>query len=358
MPRDPIGAVVRNLFQLQRLGNTLGAEAEVFLRDFFDDVAAQFARIDPTSPAGAAYRLRRVEKLMSSVEELASTHFGEMRARMAELLVGIGRQQAEWASDQLTRTLGAAAVDIRPGRIGAALLRAIVEEQPFEGLRMREWFGSLEAGTLQGIRRQVQLGMAQNETIDDMVRRVRGRATGAPIREGGRIVGYRFSGGVMDTTTRQATAIVRTAVNHVASAAHFETYRQNQDVTTSFEYVATLDSRTTLICASLDGRTWRFDDPEARRPPQHVNCRSVIVPRIDWAALGIDAPAEGSRASMDGQVSGALRYEDWLRAQPVTRQNEVLGPARAQLFRDGKVTLRDLVRTDGRTVPVAGLLAA
>lgn len=360
MPTDPIGGVIRNLFQLQRLGNTIGAEAEQLIRELFDDLAAQIARIDPTSPSAAAVRRRRVERLLGTSGELAEDAFEKVRARVTELLVGAGRQQADWASEQLLRSMGGAAIDVRPSRIGRPLIRAIVEEQPFQGLRMREWFGSLEQGTLQQIRRQVQLGMAQNETIDDLVRRVRGTATGAPIRiaDGpgkGRIVGYEFSGGVMETTTRQATAIVRTAVNHVANVAHFETYQQNQDVTKQFEYLATLDSRTTLICASLDGKKWGYEDPEAKKPPQHVNCRSSIIPVVDWAGLGLDPPDEGTRASASGQVAGSTSYEGWLKSQPPATQDEILGPSRGRLFRDGKVSLRDMVRTDGRRIPLAEL---
>mgnify|MGYP003351861563 CR=1 FL=1 len=41
-------------------------------------------------------------------------------------------------------------------------------------------------------------------------------------------------------------------------------------------------------------------------------------------------------------IRGRL-FQDWLRDQSQTRQNEILGPARAALFREGKVTLRDLI---------------
>jgi hypothetical protein len=39
-------------------------------------------------------------------------------------------------------------------------------------------------------------------------------------------------------------------------------------------------------------------------------------------------------------------------------QDDVLGPARAKLFREGRVSLRDLVRTDGGIVSLDELRAA
>lgn len=49
---------------------------------------------------------------------------------------------------------------------------------------------------------------------------------------------------------------------------------------TGMEYSAILDSRTTEICAFLDGRVFKMSDPELSRlsPANHHNCRSVLVP--------------------------------------------------------------------------------
>jgi len=45
-------------------------------------------------------------------------------------------------------------------------------------------------------------------------------------------------------------------------------------------YSAVLDSRTSPVCAHLDGRVFRMDDTDLDRlrPPNHVHCRSVLVP--------------------------------------------------------------------------------
>ena len=46
-----------------------------------------------------------------------------------------------------------------------------------------------------------------------------------------------------------------------------------------FQYSAILDDRTTQICEELDGRIFRSDDPQLNEltPPNHFNCRSLIV---------------------------------------------------------------------------------
>jgi SPP1 gp7 family putative phage head morphogenesis protein len=72
------------------------------------------------------------------------------------------------------------------------------------------------------------------------------------------------------------------------------------DFVEALEYTAILDSRTTEICRHLDGRIYPKDDPawDGFRPPNHFNCRSLLVPvtQIDTDATGKDAE-EGSRWS-------------------------------------------------------------
>lgn len=70
----------------------------------------------------------------------------------------------------------------------------------------------------------------------------------------------------------------------------------------ALEYAAVLDSSTTEICRELNGKVYRSDSPEwdEFRPPNHFNCRSVLVPVTtidDWDGQestrpGVE-PAEG-----------------------------------------------------------------
>jgi hypothetical protein len=48
-----------------------------------------------------------------------------------------------------------------------------------------------------------------------------------------------------------------------------------------------------------------------------------------------EAKVAETRASMNGQVPAEMNYDQWLRKQPVSFQNEVLGIKKGQLFRAG-----------------------
>ena len=68
-------------------------------------------------------------------------------------------------------------------------------------------------------------------------------------------------------------------------------------------------------------------------PPYHFNCRSSFEIVYD----GYTAPKQ--RASEHGVVENQTYYE-WLKEQPPEYHDEVLGKARAKLFRDGGLSLQ------------------
>jgi SPP1 gp7 family putative phage head morphogenesis protein len=67
------------------------------------------------------------------------------------------------------------------------------------------------------------------------------------------------------------------------------------DFVLALEYSAVLDDRTTEICMALDGNVWADDNPvwDDYRPPNHYNCRSVLVPVTSadgWNGIESDPP--------------------------------------------------------------------
>lgn len=334
--------VLRNLIHLQRVSNGLSADVRLKLRDLFDELAAVIAKHDPTS-VQPRYQRARVDKIMAEVERLTGQRFREVRKALRDDLARLAVQQA----DSTLATLGKAtelAAQLKRGAMSMDLARTILARDPFQGLTLAEWSEGQSVQTVQRVRRQIQLGMFEGDSIDDMVRRIRGRSNG----RGG------YIGGVMETTTREAEMVVRTAVNWISNDAMLRTYKANADVITALEWTATLDARTCLECGEMDGRTWKMDDPSIRRPPLHPNDRCVMVPVVDWEGLGLEPPEPGTRAARDDtgksvQVDSQTRYEDWLRSKSAALQDEILGAGRGKLFRKG-TSLADMVRNDGSII--------
>lgn len=391
-----LGRLVRNLVTLERVANGVVAGTENRLNRLIADVSADLQRIDPTSPPQHTYRKARLEEFLAAARERIREYVVREEAAMRSNLAVIGRAQAKFAENTLVATLGDAASRVYGTPITQSRIRAILTSDPFQGRLLREHIQRLGANTYARLRDQVRMGMIGEESIGDIVRRIRGRMVGLrnvdretldPVPAGteNSIKVPHFSGGVVDASTREAEALVRTAVTHVSNEGLLGTYKENDKLLSGVGFAAFLDDRTTVLCLSLDGTVWPVGSSEIRVPGRdtHWNCRSVLVPVVDWKALGMTPPPEPTRAARDlsdvsaedlqrkvsarrrtgdlggiEQIPSSVRAEEWLRGQPAAVQDKVLGRTRAQLFRSGKLSLADLVRRDGSIIPLRDLDAA
>lgn len=81
-----------------------------------------------------------------------------------------------------------------------------------------------------------------------------------------------------DTNQYYAERLIRTETNHFHNEGELEAYKQMGFE--YFQFLATLDNRTSEICAEMDGKKFKVSEgiPGDNVPPLHPNCRSTIVP--------------------------------------------------------------------------------
>lgn len=192
---------------------------------------------------------------------------------------------------------------------------------------VRDW----GTGLLNKVEGVIRVAYAQGKTTDEIVRALRGSKA------------RNFQDGMLPgVLRREAQAMVRTAVQHVSNQAQMLVYESNSDFVEGYEWVATLDSRTTTQCKSLDGRFFRLGKGPVA--PLHISCRSTTIPKIK----GIDLREGTTRASKGAkggaQVDAQLSYYDWLKTQPAHFQDDALGKVRAQLFRKGGLSAEEFSR--------------
>lgn len=189
------------------------------------------------------------------------------------------------------------------------------------GTQMEAFIDSWSEAAVRRVTKAVNVGAAQGLTNQEIVQQVRGTRAN------------KFRDGILgNATKREANAMVRTAVQHAASEAQAEVYRDNDDIIEGYIWISTLDGRTSSTCRALDLQ--QFEVGKGPMPPIHVNCRSSTIPKIE----GIDLLSNTTRASPDGQVPADMSYYEWLKGQPAEFQDEVLGKSRGALFRQEEMT--------------------
>lgn len=276
----------------------------------------------------------RLEKILDAIRVILRDAYSEVGKELRDELKALAVYEVGYQADLFDHVLPIEFDVIKPD---ANLLRAVVDSRPFQGRHLRDWVKDIEGSAFARLRDSIRIGMVEGETIDQMVRRVRGT----------RVNNYRD--GILEVNRRSAEALVRTAVTHTAARAREYLYEANTDLIKGVRWVSTLDSRTSPVCQDRDGRV--YEPGKGPRPPAHPNCRSTTVPVTkSWKEMGINLPQSkpGTRASMDGQIPADTTFGQWLAKKPASFQDDVLGVTKGKLFRNGGLTLDRFVDRAGR----------
>lgn len=282
-----------------------------------------------TSPRTTA----RLNALLDEIRAINSTIYGEIQDTITDELHDFGAAEAGFQKASIDAALG---VELGTGLPSPARLKAIVTETPIQGHLLSSWIEGMDSGRVQRIEQQIRLGMVASESTDQIVARIRGTKAA------------QYADGVLDISRRSAQSMVRTAVSHVSNVAAQETWKANAHIVKGWQFLATLDGRTTITCAGLSGQF--FPIGEGPIPPRHIRCRSVSVPVTkSFNELGVKGKElpKGTRASMDGQVAADTTFADFLKRKGDVFQDGLLGPTRAKLWRDGRLKLEDFIKADG-----------
>lgn len=144
-----------------------------------------------------------------------------------------------------------------------------------------------------------------------------------------------FTDGILSRINHDARTIVRTSLQHVSNQSRQAVWEANSDVVKKVRIVATLDSRTSSICRSLDGEVYPLR--EGPRPPFHPNCRTTTSAVLDGRLSSLREGATRFSRGPDGvsYVPATSNYYGWLKRQPAKFQDSVIGPTRGRLLRSG-----------------------
>ena len=207
----------------------------------------------------------------------------------------------------------------------------------------------------------IRSGVFSGETTQQIARRMIGKLEFADLGPLSVKQLAQSGGELTKLANNQIQTIVRTSVNQVQNQASQAVYAANSKVAPKYEYVATLDSRTSPICRRLDGQKFAYN--KGPTPPQHFNCRSTTVPVVDFDGLQkkyprLEKPPVGkvvSRPSGTGRVPQGTAYGDWLLKQDKKLQVKTLGSEqKVRFFKriakkegSGQAAIRKLIRNDG-----------
>ena len=338
-----------------------------FLKEMSDDIS----RLLSDSPT--MLQADRLNSLLGQVDGVIADAHRSAKIDMRNQLIDFAPIEEKATTKIMNDSLEA---DLFSPKMTSMQLQAVVDDSLIRGALGSKWWDRLEENTKNKITKGIQLGIAEGESMSQIKTRLLGKTTGQfETYEVGGKTRRRMKrvGGWIQSSNREAEAVIRTSVHSVASNVRDKTYLANLDVIDQIQSVATLDGRTTPICASYDGLRWYADGHKpvgghgkAYLPtPRHWNCRSTHVPvlgeldKLDAIAKtkGIKIPP-ASRASVSGPVQGMKSLDEWLKTQDIRTQNALVGgAAKGALYRTGKIQLKDFTGRRGDPISVEDLRA-
>jgi hypothetical protein len=295
---------------------------------------------------------RKLATFLKNSAEIIKEHFSQIQLQLE--LGDVAKTVSEITANTLVIALGEDAA----GLPTEDYFKAVASQAMIQGSPVESWWSRQAEATRLAFEQQIRQGLASAETNQKII---------------SRIVGSNGVGGLMGQARYQVSALVQSSVQAVANDARRETFRKNSDIIEGLRQVSTLDSHTSEICiaygtdgADHRGGCWDFEGkpilgtrlPYNGGTPRHFGCRSVEVPILKtFKDLGVNIPEGpvGTRASDEGQISRNTTFDEFLKRKGQAYQDEVLGEGKADLWRAGKITLRDLVSGDGKPLTLTQL---
>lgn len=342
-------AIERQL-DLNRYVGSLQNDILRLMRDLALDIEDQF-RGDLTD-----YNKVRLSALIRDIRTLVGDTYAVLISQLETEFPELVNNEAQWAQQSFN---AAAGVNLMASLPTEAALASVARNITLENVPMRDWLKRGQGDTEFRLTQAIRTGIALGETNGQIMRRIRGGTE--------KLTQQSAQGTVIGITRSNLNTLVRTSVQELSSNAMLATYSANAQVIKALVSLAVLDGRTTLVCGARDQAEY---DPVTLKPlngappyiaiPRHFGCRSrwSIRPK-SFRELGLNADdyAPSVRSSLDGEAPAKQTFEEFLAKKPKAWQDEYLGPGRAQLWRDKKLTLTDLLDQSGNPLTLTELRA-
>lgn len=271
----------------------------------------------------------RLEALQSELDGRVRTAREELRARLGEELTATAVSEGPAVLAGLEAATPTAIHAMLGGVPDAQVVKALTTP-----IGVRTWSEAIDVSLLEmrdRVTREVATALAQGASMDKAAKAIRSAS------------------GFVEAYKNQASNIARTEIQRVANSVAHDTYAANLDVIKGVTRLATLDTRTCMVCAPLHNVTWLYG-PDGTllpnpihgphiTPPLHPRCRCFDAPLTkSWQELKLPVGlTRRDRERLDGSLPQNMTYPEWFSRQSVARKIEILGPARYELYQQGKV---------------------
>ncbi|MDK4472292.1 minor capsid protein [Fusobacterium necrophorum] len=243
-----------------------GAEYKVWRKELHEYMQ-EWKKLEKEAPLEA-------KKLWLEIETLSArsriSHLDTIRAQIDIELSKVSTEAVESTRKALYGVYG----DTYKEVVGDLGVKSMFSNEIAKAVIDRPWSGANYSSRLWGnserlarvLKQEVTTGMIQGINLKTMGKRISDKIEGAKKND--------------------VERLLRTEVNYTLNQATLDGYKDAK--VEKYEFDATLDSRTSQICAELNGEVFEVNKTAVgvNYPPMHPRCRSTTSPIIDYEVLG------------------------------------------------------------------------
>lgn len=310
-------AFISHQIWLQRTASHEASLSAPFIQQMRQEIRDEVLKFGDDSRTAA-----RLNKMLSGLDDALHDIAGDWNSDLLNDLQELAQYEADWTVRTLKASVNTNFITPSPEQVWSAIKfqPLALDHKPIDFIKLLDSWTENETSRLVS---GVKSGFVQGQTTRQIVKNVVGDS------------------GLINVSQRNATSIVKTAMNHVSTVAKDATYEKNSDVIEGYELVVTLDSRTSAICRGWPpGKVYKPTDKYQPKPPFHISCRTTTAPVVssdfDFLDIGAKRAAKGADGGM--QVDANTSYYDFLKSQPAWFQDSALGAVRGKIFRNSGMT--------------------
>jgi len=228
-------------------------------------------------------RIKRLEELKISVEYEVNELYNKYNANSRNVFNKVYEESYYRTKFDIEQFTG---FGLQLNRISGNVLESLLE-YPWSGKNYSEKIWGHVDGLFSKLESILTSGIIQGKSNQDMAAELQKAA---------------------DTVYKNAVRLVRTETNFIAGEATHKAY--NDFGVAQYQFLATLDLKTSGICRSLDGQV--FDEKDRKVGvnchPMHPHCRSTDIPYIpDLEGTRVARGSDGKTYKVDRNMT----YEEW-----------------------------------------------
>lgn len=196
---------------LQRFEAGERAKVREALLPLRDKLALKLGGMDDTE----VFNRKRLAAIFKATDQVIKQTYDGISKKHDGMLMKLANVESKAAAQILNSTIG---VSLLTGGLNEATIKAIVNDDIVLGLPAKEHWQKQENNLRARFQNQIRQGVFAGETLGQLKQRIRGTKANA------------FKDGIMEVTSRDAEALVRTSVQSISNAARHQTYQDNSDV--------------------------------------------------------------------------------------------------------------------------------